>query len=59
MNHPAVEALGANRWDHQQERGQLPWVLRDPWGNEFRVLQPEFPELLGRRRTWLEASVKQ
>ena len=21
------------------------WVLRDPWTNQFCVLQPEFPEL--------------
>jgi predicted enzyme related to lactoylglutathione lyase len=47
-----LEALGAVRWDHQQERGYDFWVLRDPWGNEFCVLQPEFPELLARRRPW-------
>ena len=47
-----LEALGAERWDHQQERGHDFWVLRDPWGNEFCVLQPEFPELLARRRPW-------
>lgn len=47
-----LEALGATRWDHQQERGYDFWVLRDPWGNEFCVLQPEFPELLARRRPW-------
>jgi predicted enzyme related to lactoylglutathione lyase len=45
-----LEALGATRWDHQQERGYDFWVLRDPWGNEFCVLQPEFPDLLARRR---------
>jgi hypothetical protein len=28
------------------------WVLRDPFGNEFCVLQPEFPELLAHRRLW-------
>ncbi len=44
-----LEALGATRWDHQAERGFDFWVLRDPWGNEFCVLQPEFPELLGRQ----------
>jgi hypothetical protein len=27
------------------------WVMR-PWGNEFCVLQPEFPELLDRRPPW-------
>jgi predicted enzyme related to lactoylglutathione lyase len=47
-----LEALGATRYDHQQERGYDFWVLRDPWGNEFCVLQPEFPELLARRRPW-------
>jgi hypothetical protein len=45
-----LEALGATRHDHQQERGYHFWVLRDPWGNEFCVLQPNFPELLARRR---------
>jgi predicted enzyme related to lactoylglutathione lyase len=48
-----LEALGATRWDHQQERGFVFWVMRDPWGNEFCVLPPEFPELLARRRPWL------
>lgn len=47
-----LEALGAVRWDHQQERGFDFWVLQDPWGNEFCVLQVEFPELLARRRPW-------
>ena len=47
-----LEALGAVRWDHQQERGFDFWVLRDPWGNEFCVLQEEFPELLAKRRAW-------
>jgi predicted enzyme related to lactoylglutathione lyase len=45
-----LEALGATRWDHQQERGFDFWVLRDPWGNEFCVLQTTFPELLTRRQ---------
>jgi Glyoxalase-like domain len=47
-----LEALGATRWDHQQERGFDFWVMRDPWGNEFCVLPPEFPELLARRQPW-------
>jgi predicted enzyme related to lactoylglutathione lyase len=47
-----LEALGATRWDHQQERGFDFWVMRDPWNNEFCVLQPEFPELLARREPW-------
>jgi predicted enzyme related to lactoylglutathione lyase len=47
-----LTALGATRWDHQRERGHDFWVLRDPWGNEFCVLQPEFPDLLAHRRPW-------
>lgn len=47
-----LEALGATRWDHQQERGYDFWVLRDPWGNEFCILQPNFPHLLSQRPTW-------
>ena len=47
-----LEALGATRSDHEQERGYDFWVLRDPCGNEFCVLQPEFPELLAQRRPW-------
>jgi len=51
-----LEALGATRWNHQQERGHDFWVMRDPWGNEFCVLQPEFPELLARRRPWPDST---
>jgi predicted enzyme related to lactoylglutathione lyase len=47
-----LEALGATRWDHQQERGFDFWVMRDPWRNEFCVLQTEFPELLAQREPW-------
>jgi predicted enzyme related to lactoylglutathione lyase len=47
-----LETLGATRRDHQAERGFEFWVLRDPWGNEFCVLQPEFPELLARQQPW-------
>jgi Glyoxalase/Bleomycin resistance protein/Dioxygenase superfamily. len=47
-----LKALGATPWDHQQERGYDFWVMRDPWGNEFCVLQTEFPELLASRRPW-------
>jgi hypothetical protein len=47
-----LEALGATRWDHQQERGFDFWVMRDPWSNEFCVLQTEFPELLAQRQPW-------
>ena len=38
-----LEALGATRWDHQQERGHDFWVLRDPWANKFCVLQSTSP----------------
>jgi predicted enzyme related to lactoylglutathione lyase len=54
-----LEALGATRWDHQQLRGYDFWVLRDPWGNEFCVLQATFPELLARRAPWEAAPVTQ
>ena len=47
-----LEALGATRWDHQQERGYDFWVLRDPWANEFCVLQVNFPDLLAQRPPW-------
>ncbi|HEU5157458.1 MAG TPA: VOC family protein [Streptosporangiaceae bacterium] len=47
-----LEALGATRWDHQQERGYDFWVLKDPWGNEFCVLFPHFPKLLAQREPW-------
>jgi predicted enzyme related to lactoylglutathione lyase len=47
-----LEALGATRWNHQTERGFDFWVLRDPWGNEFCVLQPELPELLAQSEPW-------
>jgi hypothetical protein len=32
--------------NHQAERGFAFWVLHDPWGNEFCVLQPIFPQFL-------------
>jgi hypothetical protein len=47
-----LEALGATRYDHQQALGLDFWVMRDPGGNEFCVLQPKFPELLSRRWPW-------
>lgn len=47
-----LEALGATQWGHQQERGQDFWVMRDPWGNEFCVLQTESPDLLTQRPSW-------
>jgi predicted enzyme related to lactoylglutathione lyase len=51
-----LEALGATRWDHQVERGFEFWVLRDPWGNEFCILQAEFSELLARQKPWDQIS---
>jgi len=47
-----LEALRATRWDHQTERGYDFWVMRDPWGNEFCVLQPMYLELLAERTPW-------
>ena len=47
-----LEALGATRYDHQQERGYDFWVLRDPWHNEFCVLQINFSDLLAQRPPW-------
>src|SRR5262249_35032662 len=47
-----LEALGATRWSHQTERGFDFWVMRDPWDNEFCVLQVEFPELLAQVTPW-------
>jgi hypothetical protein len=47
-----LEALGATRYDHQQERGYDFWVLRDLWHNEFCVLQINFPDLLAQRQPW-------
>lgn len=51
-----LESLGATRYDHQQLRGFDFWVLRDPWANEFCVLQVNFPDRLARRRPWLGAN---
>lgn len=47
-----LEALGASRWDHQTARGYDFWVMRDPWGNEFCVLQAMYSELLAKREPW-------
>ena len=41
-----LEALGATRWDHQQERGFDFWVMRDPWENEFCILQSDDPNVI-------------
>lgn len=51
-----LEQLGAKRRNHQQERGFDFWVLRDPWGNEFCVLQTIFQDLLAERRPWTAGS---
>ena len=40
-----LEALGARRWDHQQERGFDFWVMRDPWENEFCILPSDDPNV--------------
>lgn len=41
-----LEALGGTRDHEQNERGYHFWVLLDPSGNEFCVIETEFPELL-------------
>jgi hypothetical protein len=41
-----LEALGASRWDHQQERGFDFWVMRDPWENEFCILPSNDPNVI-------------
>ena len=51
-----LETLGATRYDHQQLRGYDFSVLRDPWANEFCVLQVNFPELLARRPPYGEGA---
>jgi predicted enzyme related to lactoylglutathione lyase len=50
-----LEALGASRWDHQQKRGYDFWVMRDPWDNEFCVLERVSISLLDQRRPWADA----
>ena len=47
-----LEQLGATRHDHQQTRGFDFWVMRDPWRNEFCVLQTTFADLLSQRPPW-------
>jgi len=49
-----LESLGATRWDHQTARSYDFCVMRDPWANEFCVLQIEFPNLLSQRRPWVD-----
>ena len=52
-----LEGLGATRYNHQQERGYDFWVLRDPWRNEFCVLQTNFPDLLSHGAHWSSRQV--
>ena len=51
-----LEALGAVRRTHQTARGYDYWVMHDPWGNEFCVLQPTFPALLAETPPWEDPS---
>lgn len=45
--------LGAKKQRLTDERGFRFWVMEDPFGNEFCVLQPEYPELLEKNGpTW-------
>lgn len=41
--------LGAKKQRLMDERGFRFWVMEDPFGNEFCVLQPEYPELLNKK----------
>ena len=45
-----LEALGATRWDHQQERGFNFWVMRDPWENEFCILESDDPNVIAQHK---------
>ena len=47
-----LEALGATRYDHQQERGFAFWGLARPLGQRVLRAPTELPELLARRRPW-------
>lgn len=42
----SLVGLGATGLSHVEERGFDFWVMQDPFGNEFCVLHPEFPDLL-------------
>jgi hypothetical protein len=44
--------LGATRDHLQEERGYRFWVMLDPSGNEFCVLQTVFADLLATGNTW-------
>ena len=45
-----LEAFGATRWDHQQERGFNFWVMRDPWENEFCTLESDDPNVIAQHK---------
>ena len=47
-----LEALGAQRLTNQTERDYNFWVMADPWGNEFCVLQPTYPAKLSQGNCW-------
>ena len=47
-----LEALGATRWDHQQERGFDFWAMRDPWDNEFCILQSDDPSIIAQHESF-------
>ena len=47
-----LEQLGATCHDHQQLRGFDFRVMRNPWRNEFCVLQTNYADLLAQRQLW-------
>jgi Glyoxalase-like domain len=47
-----VEALGAASRTLVEERGYRFWVMLDPFGNEFCIIQAEFPDLLSDASAW-------
>lgn len=47
-----LEKLGATKHRLEDERGFRFWVMLDPFGNEFCVLQAEYPELLAKGNSW-------
>ncbi len=44
--------LGARKHKYMDERGFQFWIMFDPFGNEFCVLQPEYPKLLEHGNKW-------
>jgi predicted enzyme related to lactoylglutathione lyase len=49
-----LEALGATRYDHLQERGYDFWVLRDPGPTSSAPYRPTSPTLLAQRPAWVD-----